>query len=555
MESKKRGLNRQESIKTAQTEDFDLVVIGGGITGVGIALDATLRGMKVVLLEMQDFGAGTSSRSSKLIHGGLRYLKQFEFKLVREVGKERAILHKNAPHVVLPEKMLLPTVKGGTFGRLGLWFGLWFYDLLAGVKKEERRVILSKQKALATEPQLTPNGLRGAGLYSEYRTDDARLTIEVAKTAMENGAICLNYSEVKGLLYENGKVCGAKVQDRISGTTYEVKASQIVNAAGPWVDGIRKMDGSEGGKRLHHTKGVHLVVPHARLPLRQAAYIDADGGRMIFTIPRGKFTYIGTTDTNFKGDLKHPRTTQEDVDYLLKATNQAFSGAKLTSADIKSSWAGIRPLIHEDGKSPSELSRKDELFYSDTGLVTIAGGKLTGFRKMAEKVVDVISERMEEEGRTMGKCLTESVVLVGGDLGGASSLPDFIAKLKKESSIAGQEVEWLAGLYGGNARLILDEAKKIEGDEKARVVKAALRYSVLAESVQTLGDFFIRRTALLYFGRDWIAPVRDMVADELRLLLGEGHGVDPGGEFERAFADAVDFSVGDADLERVVNLS
>lgn len=547
----KRGSNRQESIRAAQTEQFDLLVIGGGITGAGIALDAALRGMKVAMLEMQDFGAGTSSRSTKLIHGGLRYLKQFEFKLVREVGRERAILHKNAPHVVIPEKMLLPVVKGGTFGRLGLWFGLWFYDLLAGVKKEERRVMLSKEKALKKEPQLNSNGLRGAGLYSEYRTDDARLTIEVTKTAIEHGAICLNYSQVKGLLYQDGKICGVEVIDRISGKEYEVKANYVANAAGPWVDGIRKMDGSESGKRLHHTKGVHLVVPHKRLPLQQASYIDADGGRMIFAIPRGKFTYIGTTDTNFKGNLEHPRTTLADVDYLLKAINAAFSKAKLKREDINSSWAGIRPLIHEDGKSPSELSRKDELFFSDTGLVTIAGGKLTGFRKMAEKVVDVIADRMNEAGGQIGDCGTETVRLAGGDLEGAGSLQAYALKLQKKSGVAIEEIEWLVGLYGSNAALILDEVKVMEGEEKEKVVKAALRYSVLAECVQTMSDFFIRRTALLYFGRDWIAPVKGLVASELKLLLGEDHDVDPGGEFARAYADAVDFLASETVLSAI----
>ena len=262
------SLERAQAVETVKREQFDLLVIGGGITGVGTALDAAARGMKVILVEMQDFGAGTSSRSTKLIHGGLRYLKQFEFKLVREVGRERAILHRNAPHVVIPEKMLLPVVKGGTFNKLSLWFGLWFYDLLAGVKKEERRKMLSRAKALQKEPELNPEGLRGAGLYSEYRSDDARLTIEVAKTAVNEGAICLNYTKVEDLCYENGKINGVKVKDQFTGEQYQINAQYIANAAGPWVDGIRKLDGSETGKRLHHTKGVHLVVPHKRLPLR-----------------------------------------------------------------------------------------------------------------------------------------------------------------------------------------------------------------------------------------------------------------------------------------------
>ena len=277
---------------------------------------------------------------------------------------------------------------------------------------------------------------------------------------------------------------------------------------------------------------------------------------MVFTIPRGKFTYIGTTDTTYKGDLQHPRTTQADVDYLLETANKAFSKAKLTSVDIKSSWAGIRPLIHEDGKSPSELSRKDELFFSDTGLVTIAGGKLTGFRKMAEKVVDVIAERMRKEGKTIGECRTATIRLSGGNLDGADSLNEFAQQLAEKSGVAKEEVEWLVGLYGSNTEGILKEVKKMgeyraAAGEKERIVIAALRYSVLAEGVQTMADFFIRRTALLYFGRDWIEPVRDLVAIELRNLLGSGHEVDPGAEFARAFTDAVDFPESETDAQAV----
>ncbi|MEM7039750.1 MAG: glycerol-3-phosphate dehydrogenase/oxidase, partial [Bacteroidota bacterium] len=382
MDSRKRS----EKAQKLQTGEFDLLVIGGGMTGAGIALDGASRGLKTALVEMQDFGAGTSSRSTKLIHGGLRYLKQFEIKLVREVGQERAILYANAPHIVIPEQMILPVMKGGTYGRFGLSIGLWIYDRLAKVRKDERRKMMSAERALRFEPLMRKDGLKSAGMYHEYRTDDARLVMEVMKTAAHQGAVCMNHVKATELIYEAGKIKGAKVEDRFSGEKYEIRAKVVVNAAGPWVDEVRKLDNSLKGKRLHHTKGVHLVVPHARLPLKYAVYFDIFDGRMMFAIPRGRWTYFGTTDTTYENDLVHPRVTRSDADYLLKAVNHMFPSVKLTDADVRSSWAGIRPLIHEDGKSPSELSRKDEIFYSETGLVTIAGGKLTGFRKMAERV-------------------------------------------------------------------------------------------------------------------------------------------------------------------------
>ena len=262
--------HRPQVVAAAAGQQYDVLIIGGGITGAGIALDCASRGLRTALVEMQDFGAGTSSRSTKLIHGGLRYLKQLEFGLVAEVGRERAILHKNAPHLVITENMLLPVVQGVTYGKIGVSFGLWFYDFLAGVKKG----MLDKQETLAAEPLLEEKGLEGAGMYSEYRTDDARLVVEVIKTAVAEGAVCLNYVRAEELLYEDGRVTGAQVKDMLSGEILELRALEVVNAAGPWVDEVRKLDGSLSGKRLHHTKGVHLVVPRERLPIRQSVYFD-----------------------------------------------------------------------------------------------------------------------------------------------------------------------------------------------------------------------------------------------------------------------------------------
>lgn len=534
---------RSAALQTLATQEWDLLVIGGGITGAGIALDAASRGLKTALVEMHDYAAGTSSRSTKLIHGGLRYLKQFEFRLVAEVGRERAILHRNAQHVVLPEQLLLPVVQGGTFGYWGVAFGLWLYDRLAGVKRHERRKMLSLARTRSQEPLLGTTGLKAAGLYSEYRTDDARLTIEVIKTAVQQGACCLNHLEVIDFGYQDGQVRQVLLRDRLDGSQHSAKARWVVNAAGPWVDGLRKLDHSLDGKHLRHTKGVHIVVPHKRLPLRQSVYFDIPDGRMMFAIPRVPWTYLGTTDTDYQGDLAHPRVTKADADYLLSATNAMFPAAHLQVADIVSSWAGIRPLIHEEGKAPSQLSRKDEIFESPSGLISIAGGKLTGFRKMAERVVDLVVARATAAGRLAAKvpCKTASIQLAGGDFPVDTDLGVLADQWAKDYEEDAREVRWLVGLYGSEAPAILDARDRSLPDTRLALVLAALAYSVQHEGVATLDDFFTRRTALLYFGRPWIAPVLEQVRAALEAQLGRPGGADPDGVFSRNYRDAVEF--------------
>lgn len=306
--------NRAEVYNRLTREELDLLVVGGGITGAGIALDAASRGMKIGLVEMQDFAAGTSSRSTKLVHGGLRYLKQFEIQMVAEVGKERAIVYENGPHVTTPEWMLLPMHKGGTFGPFSTSIGLRVYDFLAGVKRSEWRSMLSAKETLAKEPLVKQDGLKGGGYYVEYRTDDARLTIEVMKEAVAHGARVINYTKAEEILYENGKVVGMRVTDLATGDVHEIRAKKVVNATGPWVDELREKDGSKVGKQLRLTKGVHVVIDQSKFPLKQAVYFDTPDGRMIFAIPRDGKAYVGTTDTFFDKDTSHPKFTVEDQD-------------------------------------------------------------------------------------------------------------------------------------------------------------------------------------------------------------------------------------------------
>ncbi|PDM41024.1 MULTISPECIES: FAD-dependent oxidoreductase [unclassified Geobacillus] len=502
---------RRQRLEEMSKEYYDVLVIGGGITGCGIALDAVTRGMKTALVEMQDFAAGTSSRSTKLVHGGLRYLKQFEIKMVAEVGKERAIVYENGPHVTTPEWMLLPIHKGGTFGKWSTSIGLWVYDHLAGVKKSERRTMLNAQQTLQKEPLLKQDGLIGGGYYVEYRTDDARLTIEVIKKAVEFGAHAVNYTKVEEFLYnENGKVIGARCRDQLSGRMYEIRAKKVINAAGPWVDTLREKDHSKTGKMLQLTKGVHIVIDQKRFPLKQAIYFDTPDGRMVFAIPRDGKTYVGTTDTFYNGDIANPTMTKEDRDYLLRAIRYMFPTVNITADDIESSWAGVRPLIYEEGKDPSEISRKDEIWQSPTGLITIAGGKLTGYRKMAETVVDLVAKLLEkEEGRTFRPCQTKHLPISGGDVGGSQQLPAFIAKKSEEAVRYGftkEEGERLAKIYGSNVDQLFklseqyDHSCGLSREQFVRLVYA-IDYEMAAKPI----DYFIRRTGALLFD---IASVR-----------------------------------------------
>ncbi|MGN7469590.1 glycerol-3-phosphate dehydrogenase/oxidase [Brevibacillus sp. SAFN-007a] len=519
---------RQACLEEMAGARLDLLIIGGGVTGAGIALDAASRGLRVGLVEKQDFAAGTSSRSTKLVHGGLRYLKQGDVQLVREVGRERAILYRNAPHIVIPEKMILPIVEKGTYGKLATSVGLYIYDVLAGVARKERRIMLNKQQALVAEPLLRTDILKGAGLYFEYRTDDARLTIEVMKTARAYGALCVNYTEAAAFLYENGKVTGIRAKDLLTGAEYAIHAKKIVNAAGPWVDQLREKDHSLYGKRLHLTKGVHLVVPYNRLPLKQSVYFDVSDGRMLFAIPRDNSTYIGTTDTNYDGVLERPTVTREDMEYVLRAANEMFPTAKLTEQDVSSSWAGLRPLIHEDGKSPSELSRKDEIFYSPSGLITIAGGKLTGFRKMAERIVDVVANQLTaEEGRAFKPCQTDKIVLAGGSFASADQIPAYVkeqAERLRAWGIGEEQIRRLVGKFGSNSEKIVTMCQEyLEQDAKQSAAEALLlaelHYAVEEEMVMTASDFLIRRTGRLFFERDTLEAIYPRVIDELANML------------------------------------
>jgi glycerol-3-phosphate dehydrogenase len=369
------------------------------------------------------------------------------------------------------------------------------------------------------EPLLKQQGLKGGGHYVEYRTDDARLTIEVLKEAVNQGAKAVNYAKVEKLLYSQGKVIGVHLTDQLSGKGYDVYARKIVNAAGPWVDTLREMDQSKQGKTLQLTKGIHLVIDQKKFPLQQAVYFDTPDKRMVFAIPRNGKTYVGTTDTVFKEDIAHPRMTMADRKYVIDAINYMFPSVKVTVNDVESSWAGVRPLIHEEGKDPSEISRKDEIWQSDSGLLTIAGGKLTGYRKMAELIVDRVAVMFQQVGYgSFPASNTKHIPISGGDVGGSIGFPSFISSKREKGAALGLNPEiasaW-AEMYGSNVDRLyeISQLYKEEGTASGLPldVFVHLRYAIQEEMAVKPVDFFVRRTGALYFNIQWVSQWKSAV--------------------------------------------
>ncbi len=522
--------NRAKHIQKLTEKELDLLIIGGGITGAGIALDASSRSISTGLLEMQDFASGTSSRSTKLVHGGLRYLEHLELGLVREVGREREIVHTNAAHIVLPEKMILPIIEDGNLGEFTTSIALYVYDYLAGVKKEENRQMLSKKEVLKKIPLLESDLIKSGALYYEYKTDDSRLTIEVLKKAVEFGAIPLNYAKVSSFIYKDKKICGVSFVDKKTGEEYKVFAKNIVNATGPWVDKLRKKDKSLKGKRIHHTKGIHIVIEKEKFPLNHAIYFDTGDKRMMFAIPRQDIVYVGTTDTDYNENLKNPSITKKDVEYLLKNVNRIAPSVKLKFEDVLSAWSGLRPLIHEEGKDPSELSRKDEVFKSKTGLISIAGGKLTGYRVMARNVARAVAKRLEEqEGKKYIRCQTKNMRLSGGEFPfypeayRITEYADMKFDEAKQTGISVKDFKILFYRYGMNIDFIMNKAYDYYNenkDTKQSWLKAEIWYCINYESTTSIADFFIRRTGMIFFFITDIYPIIDFVADFMEEQIG-----------------------------------
>ena len=513
---------------------YDLLIIGGGITGAGAARDAARRGLKVCLVDQDDLASGTSSRSSKLVHGGLRYLEQLEFSLVFEAVSERRVLMDIAPHLVNPLGFLFPVYKSSRRGVFTVNLGMWVYDGLSLFRSPRIHKNLNARKVAELEPALNQDGLRGAPLYWDCATDDARLTLETALDGAENGADVLTWNKVVGLLRdESGRVCGARVRDVIAGKERSVPARAVVNATGPWSDRTRAM--GEGGhkKRLRPTKGVHIVVSSERLKVGNAVVcFHPEDGRVLFAIPWGDRTYIGTTDTDYQGDPADVCADGEDVRYLLAASNHYFPGTTLTPDDVIATWAGVRPLIgQEDAEDESAVSREHEIRVDPDFLITIAGGKLTTYRRMAAEVVDQAVSVLMLQGKLpaeLGPARTDREPLPGARGWPADDDGEKVLAAVLEAGagrIAEDTARNLAHTYGMRG---VDVAARAAGDQRlaGRLVPdrpeilAQVDHAVELELAETTRDVLIRRTQLFFRDHDQGLGAVEAVARRMAELLG-----------------------------------
>lgn len=520
-------------------DEADLVVIGGGITGAGAARDAARRGLKTVLLEMNDLAYGTSSRSSKLVHGGLRYLEHYEFSLVFEAVSERRILMDLAPHIVNPLGFVFPVYEGA---RRRLWVinaGMWLYDGLSLFRSPRIHRSLTRTALAEEVPMLKQDGLKGAPLYWDCSTDDARLTLETALDAAGAGACVATRAKVTGFDHdEQGRISAVVVHDEVSGEQRKVNAKVVLNATGPWTDAVRNLSAEEGiGERvLRPTKGVHIVVDAAKLRVPHAIVcFHPTDGRVLFALPWGERTYIGTTDTDYEGDPGDVAATSEDIDYLINASNAYFPDNELTRDDVISTWAGLRPLVappSDDGEvAESQVSREHQILVGHNGLVSIAGGKLTTYRRMAAEAVDMCVRMLEMSG--FDDDHLESARTHKEPLPGAVGWPDD----DDHDKVAAQVLEASGGsIEADTARLLgdtygmrgLDIAKRCAADREraARLIEgrpevvAQVDWAVEEELACSLCDVLIRRTQVFFRDFDQGLGCAEAVGARMQKLLG-----------------------------------
>ena len=514
---------------------YDIVVIGGGITGAGIARDAALRGLKVALFEKGDYASGTSSKSSKLVHGGLRYLEHGEIGLVFESVSERRVQTRVAPHLVRPLPFIIPIYKGAKPGLELMNVGLWIYDSLALFRSPKlHRTFRGTRAALELEPQLKPEGLRGALEYYDCATDDARLVLENAIDACNLGADCHTYTEV--LRFERDgdrRIRGVVVRDRLTGETRSVTCRAVVLAAGAWTDEmIRRFEIPMDRPLLRRTKGVHIVIPRERLPLARAiTLISPVDQRVMFAIPWRERTVLGTTDTDFAGSADEVAADADDVKYLCESGNGYFPGANLTPDDVISTWAGLRPLIAAPPNvDESEISREHEVFTRNDGLVIIAGGKLTTYRRMAREAVGKTLELLSEIGESVE---TKKATTKDRPLPGAAGLenPSLEAvaligrRLMDEHGLDADTATHLCGVYGTRAPIIAEAIVADRGlgerlDPELPYVWAEIEFCAKHDLARTVEDVLARRVPLLLVARDQGESVCERVADILGGILG-----------------------------------
>lgn len=512
---------RAAALESLASQTFDLIVIGGGITGAGVLRDAALRGLKTLLVEKHDFASGTSSKSSKLVHGGLRYLKQYEFALTRESCHERNLLTRLNPQLVKPVPFVFPVYKGDSDGMLSIRTGMWLYEVLSGFKNHQMHQMLNPAETLAHVPDLNPEGLKGAALYFDAAVDDVRLTLETIKSGIRAGGLALNYAPVVGFLYDTTgdarTLAGVTLQDSESGALFEARGRVVLNATGVWMDSVRNLDVERPGS-LKPSKGVHLVVPSGRIRQNATvAFTSVQDRRLMFSIRWDDVILIGTTDTFFDGSVEAPGTSQVDMEYVLAAANHVFPAAHLEPKDVVSSIAGLRPLIAPPGgvANASAVSREHEIFEDPSGLLSIAGGKLTTYRVMAAQLVERALKRLPADvRREVGPCRTDTPL--SASQVDVEQLQQRLQRTGLPSSIA----EHLVASYGSDAEAVLELCRSTPGGdvpiEQGRgFLRGEVLHAVRFESALHLTDLLTRRLRFSV----WVPGQGLLAAEDLSVLL------------------------------------
>jgi glycerol-3-phosphate dehydrogenase len=504
---------RVKNIQKMKTEKFDLLIVGGGITGAGAARDAALRGLKVALVEEHDFAFGTSSRSSKLIHGGIRYLENLEFHLVFEALSERAKLFQIAPHLVHPLRFMIPVFADSRVGLFKMGLGMMLYDALALFQTPEMHEKLSAKKTLERMPIVRASDLSGSVEYSDAYMDDDRLVHETLRSANEAGASAVNYVKAVSAEMKDGKVKNVKVIDSLSGESFAIECAHVVGTTGPWTDIVGEKLVNDWKPVLRPTKGIHLTLPKGRLELSCAVVMGAqESTRIVFAIPRHEMIIIGTTDTDFSGDPAKATATAEDVEYLLKITNDYFPHAKLTVADIISSYVGVRPLVKDDSGSEGKTSREHVIIDDPRGFTFIAGGKYTTYRLMSEQIVDRVLKTLPIEKRlSYKKCETVSALnpYVTEDhvrLANSRAITDLEKKLAFRYGLESDEI---IAQYGAD--------KTYWQLEAYQAIRTTMCFNLV--------DFFVRRVPLMLaysdHGLSLLPEISEVFKAELGWSVGE----------------------------------
>lgn len=514
-------LDRSRYIQELRQKEFDLVIIGGGINGVGVARDAALRGMKVALIESDDFASGTSSRSSKLIHGGIRYLENLEFGLVFEALSERRKLFAMAPHLVHPLRFVIPLYEGGRVGMLKMGLGMFLYDALALFETPEPHERLSKKELAQQIPALNGSHVLGGYAYSDAYMDDDRLVLETLRSAVSAGTTAVSYVEAVGAVMTGGKLSAVNVQDRLSGQSFSIKGRHFISTVGPWVDEVAPRLVGQWQKQLRPSKGVHLTFAREKFPLPSAVVMAAEA-RIVFAIPRHEMVIVGTTDTDFSGSPREVCTERRDVDYILRVMAQYFPGANVSEADILASYSGVRPLVDDQSATESKTSREHLILEDERNITFVMGGKYTTYRLIAEQtVLAALKQFSTEEQVKFGKSETTAPLNPLITSSSYADMPLVADELRRSFGLSKSIARLLAERHGAEAIKLCQRTARdfLRGNGMEPWAKLEALHAIDQTMCGSLRDFYLRRTPLFLsqadHGFSLLDPILQMFAGKL----------------------------------------